>query len=54
MLFWEAFRFEVEKMTGKNEMNAKIIEELAKRKRRRLEISRRKKSGSSKKIVQRS
>jgi len=38
MLFWEAFRLEVEKMNGKNEMNAKIVEELAKGKRKKLEI----------------
>ncbi len=43
MLFWEAFRLEVEKMSGKNEMNAKIVEELAKGKKKQLEISRRKK-----------
>jgi hypothetical protein len=43
MLFWEAFRLEVEKMSGKNEMNAKIVEELAKGKRKQLKISRRKK-----------
>jgi hypothetical protein len=36
MLFWEAFRLEVEKMSGKNEMNAKIVEELAKGKRKQL------------------
>lgn len=43
MSFWEAFRLEVEKMSSKNEMNAKIVEELAKGKKKQLEISRRKK-----------
>jgi hypothetical protein len=38
MLFWEAFRLEVEKMNGNNEMNAKIVEELAKGKKIKLEI----------------
>lgn len=34
MLFWEAFRLEVEKMNGKNV--AKIVEELAKGKRKKI------------------
>jgi hypothetical protein len=37
-VIWEAFRLEVEKMSGKNEMNAKIVEELAKGKRKRNKI----------------